>query len=380
MNLLMVSGNTLTAQGKRDSFFYMLEEFSKYWNRIDVLCPPSSGATDRTVHGNVYFHPSPLSKLVHPLWIVRQGLKLARERSYHLMTIHEYPPFFNGLGGVMLSKRTGIPFISEFHHIEGYPKAANLEEYFRKLLSKIYVPWIAKRALRIRVINRNETPEFLLQHGVPPEKLIYLNSSFLELESFRPLSLPKEYDFVYCGRLVRTKGLSELIKALEICQRRRPTVKLLLIGAGPLEKKLKREVKRRNLEKNVVFWGWAKDFTEIGRLFNQSKVFVITSYAEGGPKTPLEAMACGIPIITTPVGLMKEIIRDGENGFLVSWSPPEIASRMMDLLENEGLRQTLIQNGLSLVPRFARKEIVGAYAAGYQSVLSAETHLIAPTH
>lgn len=373
MNIIMISGNNTTVVGKRDSFFEMLEEYSKYWDRIDVIGVPVQDKLAKkltSVHGNVYFHVCSGPKIMLPQQIQRIGLDLTAQRKYDLISIHEYAPFLLGFGGVALAKKTKIPFVSEFHHIEGYPAASNVIEWLRRIMAQIYVRWVAKRALRLRVINKVETPNFMLKNGVPKEKLIYLHSFHLKLEDFRPQGVEKKYEVVYCGRLATNKGLKILLDAFYKLQMRLPAARLLLIGTGPLEQDLKHFVQEHRLEKNVVFWGWAKDTVEIASLYNQSKVFVLASFAEGGPKTPLEAMACRLPVISTRVGIMNEVIRSGENGFLVSWDANEMAERMYQVLTDKALSDRLANAGCQDIQEsFDRKVVVKNYALGYQKLV-----------
>jgi len=373
MNLLMLSGNHLTAQGKFDAFFYMLTEFSQYWDRIDVICPAVDHVAPPSFGGKVFFHPAKPSrfhKFLQPFHILKVGSQLAKERQYDLMTIHEYAPFMHGMGGLALHSRFKIPFVSEFHHIDGYPHASDWKGLARRLLSGVYAPFVAKRALAIRVVNKVETPEFLRAHGVPEEKLLYLPSFLLNFEIFHPQPEPKTYDLIYCGRLVREKGLLLFLEAIRLAKDKLPNVKVLLVGLGPLRAELDAFVEENELQSNVTFWGWAKDSEELSRLYNRSRLFVLTSYAEGGPRTPLEAMACKVAVLSTPVGIMREVLKDGENGYLIDWQPVNIAERIVEVLSDEALQSRLAENGYHDISRMrSLKEIVRDYAVGCQEAL-----------
>ena len=71
MNLLMLSGDSSVAQGRESTFYRMLHRFSMHWERVDVICPRAKDAEARTVHGNVYLHPSPWHKARQP-WFIKQ--------------------------------------------------------------------------------------------------------------------------------------------------------------------------------------------------------------------------------------------------------------------------------------------------------------------
>src|SRR3989338_387984 len=100
MRLLMISGDRSILQGKKGAFWYMLEEFRKHWERIDVICPKSAPHPHLLPKGegispfeNVFFHSSPHGLWYQPRWIVKTGKALIREHRHDVMSVHEYPPF-----------------------------------------------------------------------------------------------------------------------------------------------------------------------------------------------------------------------------------------------------------------------------------------------
>jgi glycosyltransferase involved in cell wall biosynthesis len=82
-----------------------------------------------------------------------------------------------------------------------------------------------------------------------------------------------------------------------------------------------------------------------------NKLFVLPSYTEGLPYTIVEAMACGTPILATPVGAIPDVIKDGETGFIMENNSPEcIAENVMRVLEHPDLEQ-IVENARALVER-----------------------------
>jgi phosphatidylinositol alpha-mannosyltransferase len=80
-------------------------------------------------------------------------------------------------------------------------------------------------------------------------------------------------------------------------------------------------------------------------------------------------MACGIPAVTTPVGMMRELIQDGENGLLFHWDAHELAQKICLLLEDEPLRTRLAEAGRQSVQGFHADQVVAKYALGYQTLI-----------
>jgi len=139
-------------------------------------------------------------------------------------------------------------------------------------------------------------------------------------------------------------------------------VKCLIVGDGPLRKIYEQRTMNYELKDNVSFHGYAKDQQEIARLLNQSKVLVMSSYNEGGPRVVLEAMACGVPVLVTKVGLMVDIIKDGENGLFTDWTAEDMAEKIRKLLKDVELQNKFSKAGLELVKQFERKEAIKNYA------------------
>ena len=93
------------------------------------------------------------------------------------------------------------------------------------------------------------------------------------------------------------------------------------------------------------------------------------SFNEGGPRVTLEAMACKVPVITSRVGVMLDIIKEGENGLFIDWNPKDIADKIMLLLKDNSLRQKIAENGHQTIQQFERKKVIENYAKFYQNLL-----------
>src|SRR6266498_3164798 len=115
MNLLMLSGDRTLAAGERGPFHAMLKEFSRYWDRIDIICPHTPTRRVAAVHANVWVHPSPRGRWLQPAYIVATATRLMRRRAYDLVVSHDYGLFYNAAGARLLQRRFGLPWVSEIH-------------------------------------------------------------------------------------------------------------------------------------------------------------------------------------------------------------------------------------------------------------------------
>ncbi len=371
MNLLMISGDATIAQGHQGAFYEMLRRFSQYWERIDVLTPRAPGASTRTLHRNVYVHPAGGPKLLQPRFIRRAGGALLAEREYALITSHDFGFFYNGIGTAMLSRASGVPYVSELHHVEGYPRAATLRERLYRLLAMVYIRQTKKRAAAFRVVNHVEMPELLRKLGVPDEQILVLPSLYVDFNVFRPLTdVPPEYDGLFVGRLAPNKGLPTLMAALARLKVSHPNFLFGIHGRGPMEDFVRQYIATYGLVGNVKLMTKAVPQGDLVRLYNSSALLVCASTAEGGPRVTVEAMACGVPVVTTPVGMMRELITDGDNGLLFEWNVDALHEQMSKLLDDEELRQYIAARGRESVQGFRADTVIDGYARGYHDLIA----------
>jgi len=368
MKLLFISGDTALAQGKKGPFYYLLEEFSKYWERIDIICP-KTGQKIFNVFGNVFIHSSNKSRILQPWFILKKGTELYKEQKFDIFGIHSYPPFYNDIGGRWLYNKIKAPYVLEVMHINGYPKASNLKEKLYKFLTRAFIRYFSSRAKAVRVINQRQVPEFLEKAGVEKSKVKYVPAFYLDFSVFNPQNLEKKYDLVFSGRLVKNKGINLLLEAVRQLKVKSQKLKLIIIGDGPLKSKTQKFIKKNNLENNIEIAGWLPGTEDLAKIYNQSKTLIMPSFNEGGPRVTLEAMACKVPVITSRVGIMLDIIKDKENGLFINWDINDIVEKISTLLNNENLQEKIAKNGYNLVRQFERKKAIKNYAEAYQNLL-----------
>ncbi len=369
MRLLMLSGDEFIARKQKNVFYDMLREYSNYWETIDIITPGGLSRESFTIHDNVSIHPSMTHKFLHTRYIYTKGLALLQERTFDLMTVHDYPPFQMGFGGWLLGRKTRMPYVLEFLHVVGYPKAPNLKEHLSREMTKIYLKYMWKSVAAIRVVNHLEVPELLKRLGIPPNHIIVTPCFYLDFDMFKPMDFSKTgKKVIFTGRLVPNKGIIELIQAFRLVVDVVPEAELVIAGDGILREKLLNLTRELGIKDRVEFKGMVPH-KEIAELNNQSDIFVFPSYNEGAPRSVGEAMACGLPVITTNIGIMKEIIRDGENGLFITWKSKDIAEKILLLLQNKELREEIAESGRQTVQQFEYNKMIRDYALRYHELI-----------
>ena len=150
------------------------------------------------------------------------------------------------------------------------------------------------------------------------------------------------------ARLHRQKGVVYFIRAAEIVVRTNPSATFVVVGGGPLEKKIQDEVARRGLGGRVILAGERADAFDLMTVFD---VFVLPSLWEGLPLVLIEAAGLGKPIVATDIDGSREIIRDGDTGLLVPPADPEaLAGAILRLAGDADLRRRLAEKARTEIP------------------------------
>ena len=155
---------------------------------------------------------------------------------------------------------------------------------------------------------------------------------------------------LFVGRLVRAKGVFDLIDAFAIVASQISDVKLLLVGNGSEKSELKRRVQQLGLEDRVQFVGTVLN-RDLPRYFRGASLFVCPSitvrdWEEQIGMANIQAMACGVPVISTESGAIPEYVKHGETGLLVPEQQPKLLSQaMVDVLSNPELANHLSTTG-----------------------------------
>ncbi|MDP8234669.1 MAG: glycosyltransferase family 4 protein [Candidatus Saelkia tenebricola] len=186
-----------------------------------------------------------------------------------------------------------------------------------------------------------------LKYGIGSEKkysVVYelvntgSNNDRLTLES-REHNRRASYKIGMIAALKQQKNPGDFIKIASILLKKRKDLEFLLIGDGVLRNKLNKMIKMYNIEENFKILGWREDAYALMESFD---VLILTSLFEGQPHVIIEAMSLGIPIVATEVDGVKDLIKNGENGFLFPPRNPHAAVRCVEnILDNTEVRNNI---------------------------------------
>ncbi|MDP9956818.1 glycosyltransferase involved in cell wall biosynthesis [Epilithonimonas hungarica] len=169
-----------------------------------------------------------------------------------------------------------------------------------------------------------------------------------------------ESDFIYVfvGRIVKDKGINELVEAFTDIDKKNQNTKLILVGTferklDPISQETESLI---TTNPNIITVGYQKD---IRPYLGIADLFVFPSYREGFPNVLLQAGALGLPSIATDISGCNEIIRDGINGYIVpSKNHKDLQDKMQKLLQDPQLRQQMAERSRGLIIQNYEREFL----------------------
>lgn len=225
-----------------------------------------------------------------------------------------------------LAKLFKIPIIIHFH---AFSAESTIDKKYSKLYNRIF-----SMANTIIVLSESWKQGLI--------KDLHFNSSKIQvLYNPCPRIIPnsnilKTNSILYAGTLESRKGYMDLIKSFATIAVIYPHWKLVFAGNGEINEGIELS-KKLHIENQVVFKGWVSG-VEKERLFREANIFCLPSYAEGFPMAVLDAWAYGLPVITTPVGGIPDVAKDGMNMLLFNpGDTTTLSKKLVEMISDKSL-------------------------------------------
>jgi glycosyltransferase involved in cell wall biosynthesis len=194
--------------------------------------------------------------------------------------------------------------------------------------------------------------------------------NIVDLETFSPGEVkqnPESFQFVIARNLEPIYGLANAIRAFAKAAQTVPNLELKIAGSGPLLEELEKLAFHEGVAGRVEFVG-RLDRAGIVNLYRQSHAMINPSRVDNMPNSVLEALAGGLPVISTNVGGVPFIVEQGETALLVERDNTEaMAAAIVQLASDAALRKRLAENGLNEVQQYAWKVVRDKWLALYRS-------------
>ena len=293
----------------------------------------------------------PIKGLKNPSFMLSSFLKTKFKKNQDIVHAHNIPSALamkNTAGKKVLSLH-GV-FSQQIYQLHGKTTSNMSEKYENNAL---------KWADAITVISK-EAFDYYTNLGYN----VFQVPNAIDISSLET-NVDKRYSkqVIFAGRLSHEKGIDSLIS---ISQKLTDDIHLIILGAGPEEEKIKDLVKNH---KNIHFFGYQNKNQTIS-LIRGSDILIQPSLYEGISSTILESMACKTAIIASDVGGNRELIENNQNGIIIeSHNIDSFVEQIINLFDNEQLRQLLVDNALKTVKKYDWNEVGNLYLNVYESVL-----------
>jgi len=307
------------------------------------------GITVRILRKRSYYNP----------WQVLVLACLFRRESFQIIHTHGYfASTFGRLAAILANAPVIITHVHSTYY--DYCKRNLLIERFLSYFTDriICISQAVERFVTVNEGIRNEKTCLIYNAVVSPDQLL---NGHLRKQMRASLGLDAEAIVIaVVASLTANKGHGILLTAFRDIFLSHPSVRLLIVGDGPLREQIEASTRQLMIDQAVVFTGIRKDVFDLLQL---SDIFVLpTQIREGLGVALIEAMAVGLPVIGTEIGGIPEVIEDGENGFLVSpGSSEQLAEVLKKLVNDQALRTVMGHRGRKIyeekftLPRMIRQ-------------------------
>lgn len=281
-------------------------------------------------------------------WVLRH---LDKFRSEKYDIIHVQTPFVAHYLGTNLSRLLGVPCVETYHTF--------FEEYLYHYIPLVPKKWLrlaAKRFSRHQgnsldgmVVPSHPMLKVLRAYGITtPTEVIPTGLSpvsFLpgDRAAFRQkFDVPQDRPvLLFLGRVAHEKNIGFLLKVVECVKKEVTDVLFVIAGEGPARGSLAREVTTLGLDANVLFIGYLNRLTELNSCYCSADIFIFASRTETQGLVLLEAMAQGVPVVSTAELGTRDVLREGQGAWIAQEEPNDFSGKVVRMLGDARTRKDL---------------------------------------
>ena len=361
---------------------------------VHVIAPdyamPSSDETDimRAPSSRVPFDPE--DRLMSFKWVMSQQTKI-RSENYDL--IHIQTPFVAHYLGVKLSRMLGIPCVETYHTF--------FEEYLHHyvpLIPKKVTRFIAKRFSRhqgnslggmvvpsrpmLRVLKGYgiTTPMEVIPTGIEPASFVLGDRAAFRARHGIPQDQPV---MLFVGRVAHEKNIGFLLDVVDRIRHEITNILFVIAGEGPALRSLQQQVKDLRVSENVMFVGYLDRHKDLNDCYRAADVFVFSSRTETQGLVLLEAMAQGVPVVSTAELGTCDVLREGLGVWIAQEDLTDFSGKVVKMLDDESARKALSDSGRDYAAEWSAHKQAKRMLSFYDGILklsSEHTHILTEHH
>ncbi len=368
--------------GAANATKYILNEYS-YRKDIVVDLVTSSIINEyvqERIGENIIIHRLPIGKSTDSLNYQTRGelikytykaynfaKKMIKQNDYDLT--HSFFAVPCGEISRKLKKKYGIPYIVSLRGADVPGYSERFDKLYKVIIPIIHRVW---HDAKFVVTNSKGLTELAQKSDRNQNFLQIFNG--VDTEFYKPgkrtlEDRKKEFRILLASRLSRRKGFNYAIEAFVELFDMYPHIRMQIAGGeGNAMEELKEQVKNYRLDGRVTFSGlYTKE--ESPKIYNSADVFVMPSLNEGMSNNLLEALASGLPVLMTPTGGAEELVRDGENGYLIKMKDKNsIVERLKILIENPELCDGFGHASRLIAETMSWENVASEYVKLYKSM------------
>jgi glycosyltransferase involved in cell wall biosynthesis len=285
-----------------------------------------------------------------------------KKKKYDIIHAHSHL-FFTTNVCALLRKVNSTPLIITTHGLIGQTVPVWLQWIFLRTVGKLTFQAADK------IISYTYHEKDMLVHlGIDSEKIAVIHNG-IDINFFYPIDNHMEFKTIlWIGRYTPGKGVEYLIEAFHQFHQRYPEYTLLMVGRGPKKDEIARMIQEHGLDSSIQLLDFIPN-AELPNLYRKSSIFVLPSLEEGVPRTILEAMACGVPVVCTELPQLVDIVAG--SGILVPVRDSEaLAEALIQIVTDPDRARELGENGRErVVADFSWDDTVNQTLKLYQEVI-----------
>jgi len=305
--------------------------YGKDWDEMHIIVATDRKFTETSIAPNVWVYPTRSRvKALYPFSMIRLGRFIIARRGITDITCQD--PFLCGMAGVSLKKETGLPLELQVHTDIGSP---NFPRTLGNRLRKSWALSYLQKADTVRVVS-NKIKDYLVNTlGIAAEK-ITVRPIFVDTEAVKaaPVTVDLHKKYPQFDRIVLVTSRLEPEKDIDLAVRSWPKVLevfpksgLIIVGSGSQMRRLQGLASRLGLGGSVIFEGWVSDQPTLYSYYKTCDAFLSTSRFEGYGMALVMAKAAGTKIVSTDVGVAKEV-----GAMIIDWAPESVSHGVVEAL------------------------------------------------
>jgi glycosyltransferase involved in cell wall biosynthesis len=288
--------------------------------------------------------------------------RYAKKRSIPIvMTDHTYPD--------NLTQQVKLPKFAK------KPINAAMNAYFMSFLRRSKYATLPTKQAITDLLPKNhhsfKVPVEALSNGIDLSRFTKGPASE---EIYKKYAIPRNVPIVlYVGRIDPEKSLEILVNSFKKLIKKTPKAHLVMVGDGTAREKLEKIIKREKIRSQTHFIGRVIG-DDLPQIYRTGTVFVITSKTETQSIVLMEAMASGLPAIAVNAGAVTELVKDGENGFILEPDDTAgIASGINTIISDKELREKMSKNALKMITKHDINYTLSRFEKIYNNVLQSHS-------